>query len=81
MPKRRSVRGSDNTLLIVGGVAVVGVLALIMMNKSQPPAVVRVATPVPSQASTTAAELAAGAGVATSLINALSSSDDGDDNS
>jgi hypothetical protein len=77
--KKRRVSGSGtNTVLIIGGIAVVGVIAYMMLNKSQPATtIIKTPTPTNSSTATTAAEIAAGAGLATTLANDLL----GDDNS
>lgn len=78
--KRRRIRGvSNDTLLIIGGVVALGTV-IWAVNSSKPATTTIVARPTATgPATTTAAEVAAGATVATSLINALSDSGDDSD--
>lgn len=73
--KRKRVGEVSTTTLVLGGLAVLGIGILIVnMNK---PTTTTVIKPAPaSNSAATAAEIAAGAGVVTTLVNDLTSDEE-----
>jgi hypothetical protein len=73
--KRKRVGEVSTTALLLGGIAVVGI-GFLIYNANKPATPVIRTTPTTSSATTTAAEIAAGASVVNTLVNDLTPDED-----
>jgi hypothetical protein len=73
--KRKKIGEVGTTVLVLGGVAVIGIV-LLAMNANKPPATTIIKPAPSSGAATTAAEIAAGASVVNTLVNDLTPDED-----